>query len=282
MGNHKIASTFIPILIKFAVKKLLILLMLSGLFYACKNDVKEEETKPERKQISFNSNTIQKSLDDCEPENGECTFISLNYPVAFGPENAAEKINKSIEEFLKNTIDYQDESEMEKPQELVDNFIKNYKESAAEFPEYELPWEATIIGKTLYQNDELICLQFNTDIFTGGAHGYRSENYLNYDAKSGKKLKKDDLFTSNFKDFVEHRFREKHHIPEGSNINSTGMFFENDEFHLPNNIGFSKSEVILHYNAYEIAPYAAGDFRMVFTKAEIEKYLKLSAAKKQA
>lgn len=253
-----------------------------GLVFSCKNDEKNEKIETENTTISFNSKTLEKSLDDCEPEQGECTFISINYPIAFGKDDAAARINKSIQNFIRNTVDYEDESSSKTPQELVDNFIANYQETASEFPEYELPWEATITGKTLFQNENMICLQFNTDMFTGGAHGYRSVNYLNFDAKTGKKLQNTDLFTAQFRDFVEHRFREKHHIPEGSNINSTGMFFENDEFHLPANIGFSKSEVILHYNAYEIAPYAAGDFRMVYPKSEIEQFLKTSSAKKQA
>ncbi len=262
------------------MKKLIFFLLSVSLFISCKDDQKETQTT--EKKLSFSTRTVEKRLNDCDPENGECTFISLTYPVAKNGLLETEKINKAIEEFLLKTIDYQEEGGVEKPEDLVENFIKNYKETAAEFPQYELPWEATINGSILYKSPEVICVKFKTDMFTGGAHGYRSTNYLNFDAETGEKLKAADLFTSEFKGFVEQDFREKQNIPMNSNINSTGMFFENDEFQLPQNIGITKDKVILHYNAYEIAPYASGNFIITYSRSEIEKFLKVNNDKIQA
>ncbi|MBT8296515.1 MAG: DUF3298 and DUF4163 domain-containing protein, partial [Gramella sp.] len=167
-------------------------------------------------------------------------------------------------------------------EELAENFIEDYKEAASEFPEYELAWEATINGKIFYRSAKVISVKFNTDIFTGGAHGYRSTNYINFDPETGRILSIEDLFTSDFQDMVEKDFREKQEIPGGENINSTGMLFENDEFHLPENIGINEELVILHYNAYDIAPYANGNFILTYPKAEIEQYLKIKETTAEA
>ena len=241
---------------------------------ACADEKKTSETE-ETKPLSFTSKTIEKKLDDCLPENGDCTFISLTFPVAENGEGEAGEINKNIEKFLLVTIDYQDDGAAKEPEELVDNFIKSYEETREDFSEYDLPWEATVDGKIAYRSPEIISLKFNTYMFTGGAHGYRSTNYLNFDPESGERIKTSDLFTSEFEEFVEKDFREKQNIPADSNINSTGMFFENDEFHLPANIGITEDEIILHYNAYEIAPYAEGDFVMSYPRALIRKYMKI-------
>ena len=256
------------------MKRYLLPLVMALLLIACADEKKETEPKPEE-ELSFSIKTIEKKLNDCEPEKGECTFISMIFPVAENGSATAENINKEIEHFLINTIDYQDDGGAEKPEELAVNFIQNYKETAQEFPEYELPWEATINGKVAYRNPEIISLKFNTDIFTGGAHGYRSNRYLNFNAENGKLLHTEDLFTSEFIDHVEKDFRKKQNIPSNENINSTGMFFENDEFHLPQNIGITDEKVILHYNAYEIAPYADGNFILTYPKSEITRFLKL-------
>jgi len=256
------------------VKRILLPLLSALLFFACADEKKEPENKPEQ-ALSFSSKTIEKTLDACEPEKGECTFISLTYPIAQNGHGEADKINKTIEEYILKTIDYQEEAGAEKPEDLAENFIKNYQETAAEFPEYELPWEATINGKIFYRTEDLISMKFNTDMFTGGAHGYRSTRYLNFDPDNGKNLEPEDLFTSEFIDYVEKDFREKKDIPMDKNINNTGMFFENDQFHLPQNIGISKDKVILHYNAYEIAPYAAGNFILTYPRSEIQQFLKL-------
>lgn len=250
------------------------------LVISCADEKKENEEK-EIKALSFSSRTIEKRLDDCLPENGECTFISLTYPVAEDGNGKAEKINNDIEDLIVRTIDFQDEGHSEKPEELAENFIRDYKETANDFPEFELPWEATVIGKINYRSPSIVSIKFNTDMFTGGAHGYRSTNYLNFDPESGKTLKESDLFNSDFIDYVEKDFRQKKNIPLDSNINSTGMFFENDEFHLPANIGIKKDEIILHYNAYEIAPYSAGNFILTYPKSEIEQYLKIHEEKPQ-
>lgn len=263
------------------MKRIFVAFLLVFLCVSCADEKKEPEVKEDLQLTFFNKN-IEKRLDDCQPENGDCTFISIAYPVARNGEGQAEKINKSIEQFIQNVIDYQDESEAEKPEELANDFIKNYKETAAEFPEYELPWEATINGKVAYRSPQLISVKFNTDMFTGGAHGYRSTNYLNFDPETGNKLNSKDLFKSEFIEFVEKDFRNKQNIPAEKNINSTGMFFENDEFHLPANIGLTEDEVILHYNAYEIAPYASGNFVLKYPKKEIKEFLKIEAGDPQS
>lgn len=257
-----------------------LLLCLFLICISCGDDKKE--TEDIEKELKFSTKTIQESLDNCEPEKGECTFISLIFPVAENGDGQAEKINRDIENFLANTIDYQDEGRLEKPEELATNFIENYRETAQEFPEYELPWEATIYGKVVFKTPQLISLQFNTDMFTGGAHGYRSTHYLNFNAETGKSLQAQDLFKSEFIEYVEKDFRIKQHIPTEQNINSTGMFFENDEFHLPQNIGIFQEKIILHYNAYEIAPYASGNFILTYPRAEIKQFLKMEKVEPKA
>lgn len=253
------------------MKKLLIGCLSLLILASCADEKKENDVE---KELTFSIKEIEKRLDDCDPEVGECTFISLSYPVAENGEGQAKIINRSIEKYIQNLIDFQDEESTKTPEVLADNFISNYKETAKDFPEYELPWEASLMGKVAYRSPSVISMEFNSDMFTGGAHGYRSRNFLNFDPKTGEKLKAEDLFTNNFVDFVEKDFRRKKKIPEGENINSTGYFFENDEFHLPINIGFTKDKIILHYNAYEIAPYSAGQFEMIYPKSEISEYLR--------
>lgn len=255
------------------VKKLLI----AGLFIlalaSCADDKKENDHE---KELTFSIKNIEERLDNCNPEEGECTFISLSYPVAENGEGQAEDINKAVEKYIQNVIDFQDEEATKKPEVLAQDFIANYKETAADFPEYELPWEATLLGKIAYRSPSVISIQFNSDMFTGGAHGYRSTNFLNFDPKTGQKMTSEDIFSKDFVDYVEKDFRKKKNIPAGANINSTGLFFENDRFHLPINIGITSNKIILHYNAYEIAPYSAGQFVMSYPKAEISKYLKIT------
>nr|WP_262914736.1 DUF3298 and DUF4163 domain-containing protein [Christiangramia lutea] len=238
-------------------------------------DEKKGNNSFKEKNLNFFSRTVEKNLDDCLPEEGNCTFISLKFPFADESKPEAEKINKKIENFIGKTVDFQEDSITKKPEALAENFIKEYKETASEFPEYELPWEATINGKINYQSSEIISIKFDTYMFTGGAHGYRSTNFLNFDAQTGEILTPEDIFIAEFTDYVEKEFRKKQEIPMGASINSTGMFFENDEFHLPENIGISKDSVVMHYNAYDIAPYSEGIFVLTYSKEDVKQFLKI-------
>ena len=69
---------------------------------------------------------------------------------------------------------------------------------------------------------------------------------------------------------AEAQFRDYYEIPVGEAFSDYGFTFENDEFSLPEAIGFSNNGMILYYNSYEIAPYANGptDLTIPFSKLE--------------
>ncbi len=56
-------------------------------------------------------------------------------------------------------------------------------------------------------------------------------------------------------------------------INSTGFWFENDRFYLPESIGLSKTNLLLVYNQYEIASYAGGPVALKIPLEELKEYL---------
>ena len=64
-------------------------------------------------------------------------------------------------------------------------------------------------------------------------------------------------------------------IPEDKPINSTGFWFENNTFYLPESIGFTKENVILLYNQYEIASYSSGPVELEISLEKVLPYLKI-------
>lgn len=271
LGNNKIACTFIfeltpsPIL-----KNFFYILLLAGLFSGCQG---EEEP------LDFINYSIERYFEDCQPESGNCTFISLNYPVATTNTQVAKNINEHIRQHLEEIVDFTEEAGIDSVEELAEGFIKNYERAVADFPESETPWEASVYGEVIFFTEKLISVKFDSDIFSGGAHGYSSTTFLNFDPETGDILTQEELFEEEFIVFVEKEFRQEQEIPSGQPINSTGLFFEDDRFQLPANIGFTEQKVVLHYNAYEIASYAEGSFSMEFSHEEVEDYLKIELQK---
>jgi len=249
------------------VKKLLLALAFNLLFIGCNKDVPK---------LSFDElNIEQVSEVNCNPEEENCTFIGIKIPWAMEKDTRSNLLNSHIKNHIIKLVDYQDDKNATSLENLAKIFIEDYEATAKEFPEYNIPWEAFVEGKVTYISEKVVSIRFNLSLFTGGAHGYTSDSFLNFDPESGRLLSNNDLFSEDFKEYVEAKFREKNEIPENETINSTGFFFEDDKFHLPQNIGFHSNKIILIYNAYEIASYSEGNIQMEFKIDETKKFIKI-------
>jgi len=249
------------------VKKLLLPFIIIMLLVGCK----KEEQELEFEVLSID----QVSEENCIPEEENCTFISIQIPWALDSDTRSKKINRKIEEHIIQLIDYQEENNFNNLEDLSEKFIDDYEASSREFPEFDIPWEASVEGRISHRSPDLISIEFDLALFTGGAHGYTSVSYLNFNSKTGDQLWTKDIFEDEFISYAEKLFRQKNDIPEDQPINSTGLFFENDSFQLPKNIGFSKNKIILRYNAYEVASYAEGGIQLEIPIKDVEEFIKI-------
>jgi len=248
------------------VKKLLSPLILIFAVVGCQKEI----PAPEFEVLMID----EVSLQNCNPEEENCAYISLQVPWAENLNSRDMNLNRNIEKHVIKILDYEEEISSGDLEGMARNFISNYEASAIEFPEFNIPWEANVEGIILTNNPEIISIQFDLALFTGGAHGYTSKSFLNIDPRTGEVLNTEDLFTSEFKSYAENLFRKKHAIPSEEPINSTGYFFENDSFHLPQNIGFFKNKIILRYNAYEVASYSEGGIQLEIPREEAKDFMK--------
>lgn len=227
------------------------------------------------KKYDFSVKNIEKYASDCtHTDSTNCAVVSLNYIEFKRPLAFAEKFNDTIHKRIFQVLD----SDFELSKDInvaVNDFLENYILDKKLFPDMSMPYEVNLWDTILHQNDELICLKSNIYEYTGGAHGYTSTTFLNF-KPSGDCYSVDELF--NPKDSIvaiaEKYFRESQKITENS-INKNGFWFENDKFALPQNIGFTKDSLILHYNPYEIAPYSFGSTEVKIPIKEIKNWIKI-------
>lgn len=262
-GYYKEGRTFIRYLTNLVIMgRFLVFGSILMLFFtACNTE----------EQISFiASEPIKNSCEDC-PE------ILINLPSAQPQTNqAGQKINKSLTDFAISILNYTDENLPDSLSAAIADFNKQYKDLKEDFPESIVRWEAKIKGKTSYQNKKFVSFLFDSYIFTGGAHGYGSTSFLNFDLQTGEKLTKESLLKNpeEFTALVESIFRKLNDLKPKDNINSTGFMFEDDKFHLPQSIGFDKQGIILIYNPYEIAAYADGQTKIQIPMDQARPFIK--------
>lgn len=255
-------------------RKVLCLLLLVIIFSGCKKD-KEEEKEETPVSLRFEKESlVKKAGENCDTADYDCSIIALDVVRAAGASEVSKKINRNLDEHIIRLISSQENPAILTLEELSEKFLADYREAAENFSE-EPPWEAYVDEKVYLLSDSLVSIGITTEIFSGGAHGYKTLTFLNFDPTSGKILSQKDIFEEDFISFVEEKFRQEQGIPEDENINSTGFWFKNETFNLPENIGFSNDKVVLVYNSYEIAPYAAGDIVMEIPLEEVRPFIRI-------
>ncbi len=208
-------------------------------------------------------------------ECGECPNIEINVPNALDESPVAMAINRALKEEVISILSFSEGQDIDNVDKAIASFSNSYKELKSKFPD-EVGWEAEINGEVVYEDANIVTVMVNSYSFTGGAHGYASTSFLNFDKRRGAELENRELFDDmeGFETFAEAKFRIQEEIPEGENINATGFMFEGDTFHLSQNIGYTKEGIQLIYNQYEVASYADGPIVLTLPYEEVNVYLK--------
>ncbi|UOB19154.1 DUF3298 and DUF4163 domain-containing protein [Abyssalbus ytuae] len=240
------------------MKNIYILLIVTG-FLGCEKDV----------SLTFSSKKI--NSETCN----NCPAIDIDVPQAIPENKVSTKINDHITGFAINILNYSEDHAVKNIEEGIKVFNSDFKSLNNNFSDSMIAWEASIQGKVSFINDEIASLKFEHYLFTGGAHGYGGNSFLNFNVNNGDKIKNEELFKDykKFRDFAEKKFRVQENIPEGESINSTGFLFEDDIFILPANIGFTNEGIELIYNPYEINVYSEGNVILKIPFEEVNEFL---------
>lgn len=212
-----------------------------------------------------------------EPECEACAKIQLAYPVTSGKNRAGRKINAALDRWVTRVIDLSPDQESETVEQAVTAFKEAYEKIKSDFPEdYTSNWETNISGELCYEDKQLLAVCMNTYSYTGGAHGYGSSHYLLFDKKKGEMIETDGLVKdrSGFMSLAEDKFRKQFLLDEHLPLNEQGYMFEGDQFHLPENIGYTSTGLRLIFNPYEIAPYSEGQIIIEIPYEEVNPFLR--------
>jgi len=248
--------------------KIITLVLLGLLFAACNQE----------RNIEIDSESLtENDLEICQ--NTKCPEITINFLSVQGDGVVSKKINSKIRNFIISSLEVgEDENERANTiNEAATNFIESYNDDKSRFPDMAADYFAEISVTELYISARHICFEMRQYLYTGGAHGYGTTSFINIDPKTGNQLTDDDLF-KNKKDFIafaEQKFREQQKIDENQSINASGFWFEDDNFYLPESVGFTHDTLIFVYNQYDIASYAEGPIELKISLNEAEPFLKI-------
>ncbi|MBU2995704.1 DUF3298 and DUF4163 domain-containing protein [Cellulophaga baltica] len=245
----------------------LTLFLLLTIAIGCKNNEDQLNYEP----LKFES----QKCEDC-PDVKISTFnFTDDLPIV-------TTINNKLEREVINQLLYDDDIKVETIDKAIASFKNGFLELKKMYSDETVGWEASIKAAITFENKDVITIQLDSYIFTGGAHGYSVTRFLNFDKKKGDYLENWQLFSdkNDFEHFASIKFKIQEDIPQNASINSTGFMFEDESFYLPKNIGFTKKGLQLLYNQYEVASYADGPIIITLPYNEINKFLALKIKKK--
>jgi hypothetical protein len=177
--------------------------------------------------------------------NSEIINVDLKVPVLSGMKN--KELQKRLNsKFLSEELDFK--NQIEKSAEEFQKYAKEHN-----IP--ERPFEAYVSYKVTYNKNNLLSISFYYYKFTGGAHGGTKVISYNIDLKGGKTLALSDLFQSGTE------YTEKINAEVGRQMKSSGnLYFQNAFKSISDNQPFyvEDENIVVYFQEYEIAPYAAG------------------------
>jgi hypothetical protein len=205
----------------------------------------------------------------------DCPEVSIEYPRVLEDNKIGRAVNNGIQEEIISLLTFSDSLEVTNINEAVNSFTMGYSELRSVYPDETVPWEARIKAEVSFENKKVLSIRIDSYLFTGGAHGYSSTNFLNFDIGKGEKINTQELFQDllAFRSYAETKFREQENIPGDAPINSTGFMFELDSFYLPENIGLTPNGILLLYNQYEVASYADGQIQLTIPFREAKQFI---------
>ncbi len=225
-----------------------------------------------KKEDKLTIEPLHLSTEDCS----DCAQVSIDLPLALESGRIGNAVNRSLREEVISLLTFEDGTEPNTIEQAMESFNAGYQDLNERFPgEESTPWEGRIEAEISFEDADLLSIRLQSYLFTGGAHGYSSITFLNFNKQKGKEMEDWELFTDqgDFQRYAESAFRKQEDIPKDQSINSTGFMFERDSFYLPENIGLTEKGLQLHYNQYEVASYADGPIELILPYKEVQKYL---------
>ncbi|MCH6573993.1 MAG: DUF3298 and DUF4163 domain-containing protein [Bacteroidetes bacterium] len=238
-----------------------------------------DDQKLKSNSLQIETLILKQNSEGCENNrSGNCAKIKIEYIVLKNlPDlSTMEKINSKIQKELLRPIGR--EKNNRNFEELMQNFIDEYKNFKKEFPEAQQEWEIERKAVNNFNDDNILSCTFSEYSYLGGAHPNTFLTITNFNLKSGEIIILSDIlidrFLNELNNIAEPIFRKEKELTEDINLTEAGFWFDNDKFSVNNNFTIGKDGLTFFYNNYEITAYAYGPTELFIPYKSIKKLIK--------
>ncbi len=214
----------------------------------------------------------EKVYEESACVDSNCAQVNFLYPYFYSEDEGLNYLNIHIEQQLIQFLSMGEANDHNSLPDAVTDYLEGYVNFKSGYPQ-DQEWTVEVNADVGRLHPEIISVYFDSYAFTGGAHPNSFKVYLNFDRKTYKPIKNNELVadTKALLKLAENSFREIHEVDPKNSLVQDGRFFLKDgkNFFLPAAMGFENDEFVLYYNIYEIAPYAMGPTELRYKKSEV-------------
>jgi len=214
------------------------------------------------------NNIINKFKIPSEIFKNKIRIVETNDIVANIDTQTITKNNKYINSVINIPIIMIDNKYIEKAinDEIRNDIMKFYNESQSQAKDYQkdLPDEQNkFVANSDFEikknSDNILSLVVEYYKYSGGAHGYYEDVAYNIDIRTGKNIKLQDLFKDGYdykniinKNIISQIEQLVIDDPQNKGIYEFSSIKENQKFYIQDD------NIVIYFDLYDIAPYAAG------------------------
>lgn len=236
--------------------------------------------------VEFETLTLDRSINlSNEALSPTCT-VSLKMANAIAENgHKAEVINNTVLQELLNTQDVPMQQAME---HFADDYIKTYKQTM--LPLYNQD-RADTTKRAWYEFHYIISVETQkgskrtmsylatVDYYEGGVHGTNELRAMNFDIKTGKLMKREDIFADGTENQLNNLLLKA--LKEKIGVSSLAELREKEylkavDIYAPENFIIGDETITFIYNPSEIAPYNVGATELIIPYTSLDKILKNS------
>lgn len=206
---------------------------------------------------------------DCATEGSQnCVTVRLRSPEAQGGAPALrESLSAYVHSYMLQAFHglMPDRPARTSLDSVISAFFSDYHRQRAMFPEAALPWGVEIEGEVVHISEEVVTLRMIHREALGDTSPNQWTRYAMFDRGTGRTLTLEDLTkdTGRVTQVAETYFRRYHHLAPEADLRAAGFTFPAGRFRLTDNLGLTHTGLVIHYDAYEIAPPDLGPTTLI-------------------
>ena len=209
--------------------------------------------------------SVSQSFRDAKCSGRECSAAELSWPDFGGRPGPQARVNDLLLATLAPSGDRPAASQRRRSVTAVG---REFLAAARAGSDRGLPWDAKRTISVVCNTPTRVLLRSDETSFTGGAHGNAFALFAAFAPTTGARISAAKMVPPTSRaailPMVERAFRRERELSPTASLPEAGYTFRDDRFELSTAfLAVCGSSLFVHWNAYDIASYAAGPTHLV-------------------